>query len=428
VSIIEGISVPPSWTLHAFGRVTSRVQIAGRPDLEPLSVFLDEGVVPRSSREDNHNQLGEDLGKYLVVQPGDIVFNKLRTWQGGLGVSRHEGIVSPAYFVCRPTSDYDPRYLHYLLHSQPYLQELTRISKWMPPSQFDIGWEQLRLLPVIAPNRVAQGAIADYLDKETVRIDALIAKKRRIIDILNEQERSWSIRLVLGDLGDEAGSTSPSGQYRAVPIGWRETALRHLGCDVQTGPFGSQLHAEDYVANGWPVVNPMNIVGGRIIATEHMTVSNEKRQELCRHMLRPGDIVFGRRGEMGRAGLVDDSQNGWLCGTGSLRLRLHDSYLLPEYLKLLLETPAARAYFELASVGSTMDNLNSEIVLAFPTLIPPTSTQREIVQAVERRRRLADVTQERLTRQIRLLVERRQTLITAAVTGELEVPIPEAVV
>jgi type I restriction enzyme, S subunit len=427
VSIIDGIAVPPSWTLHLFGRVTSRVQLAGRPDLEPLSVFLDDGVIPRSSREDNHNQLGEDLGKYLVVQPGDIVFNKLRTWQGGLGVSRYEGIVSPAYFVCRPTSEYDPRYLHYLLHSQPYLQELTRISKWMPPSQFDIGWEQLRLLPVLAPHRVAQSAIADYLDRETARIDAVIVRKQRMIDLLNEQARSWSIRLVLGDLGDEAGSVSPSGLYRAVPTGWQETALRHLGCDVQTGPFGSQLHAEDYVTGGWPVVNPMNIVGGQIVATEHMTVSNEKHQELCRHMLRLGDIVFGRRGEMGRAGLVEDSQDGWLCGTGSLRLRLHGSYLLPEYLKLLLETPAARAYFELASVGSTMDNLNSEIVLAFPALIPPTTAQREIVQAVAHRRRLADVTQERLTRQIRLLVEHRQALITAAVTGELKITIPEAV-
>src|SRR5258708_2906514 len=166
MSIISTLVVPLSWKLCPFGRVAPRVQGTGRPDLEPLSVFLDESVVPRSSREDNHNHLGEDLGKYLIVQPGDIVFNKLRTWQGGLGVSRHEGIVSPAYFVCRPTSEYDPRYLHYLLRSQPYLQELTRISKWMPPSQFDIGWEQLRLLPAFAPHQLFQTAIPTYIARE----------------------------------------------------------------------------------------------------------------------------------------------------------------------------------------------------------------------------------------------------------------------
>src|SRR5690606_24552908 len=112
------------------------------------SVYLDAGVVPRSTRDDNHNRLGADLSSYLVVEPGDIVFNKLRTWQGGLGMSRFRGIVSPAYFVCRPIRQFEPRFLHYLLRSAPYLAEFTRISKFMPPSQFDILWDDLRLVPI----------------------------------------------------------------------------------------------------------------------------------------------------------------------------------------------------------------------------------------------------------------------------------------
>jgi hypothetical protein len=81
-----------------------------------------------------------------VVRPGDVVFNKLRTWQGGLGVSRHLGVVSPAYYVCRPVPDIDSRYYHYLLRSAIYLAELTRLSKFMPPSQFDIAWDDLKTL------------------------------------------------------------------------------------------------------------------------------------------------------------------------------------------------------------------------------------------------------------------------------------------
>ena len=143
--MLKSVVFPADWTTIPFGRVAPRVQDSGRPDLESLSVFLGAGVVPRSSREDNHNQLGEDMGKYLVVEPGDIVFNKLRTWQGGLGASKYLGLVSPAYFVCRPKPNFDPTFLQYLLLSSTYLQELTRISKWQPPSQFDIGWEQLKL-------------------------------------------------------------------------------------------------------------------------------------------------------------------------------------------------------------------------------------------------------------------------------------------
>ncbi len=152
------------WLRSRLDRVLVRSKEAGQPDWQPLSVFLADGVVPRAGREDNHNRLGADLSNYLLVRPGDIVFNKLRTWQGGLGRSSFQGIVSPAYFVCRPSAEVDTRYLHYLLRSSSYLAELTRLSKFMPPSQFDIAWEDLRTLPVLIPPSPQQRAIADYLD------------------------------------------------------------------------------------------------------------------------------------------------------------------------------------------------------------------------------------------------------------------------
>jgi len=303
------------------------------------------------------------------------------------------------------------------------IEEFAKRSKGIRPSQWDLPWDEFRNIRVLLPPLTDQRAIADFLDDETTRIDAIITRKQSMIELLSEQTRAWAIRLVLGDLDKEAGETSASWLYRVVPTGWHETALRHLGCDVQTGPFGSQLHAEEYVEDGWPVVNPMNIVEGEIVAVEGMTVSDEKRSELARHILQPFDIVFGRRGEMGRAGMVTEGQEGWLCGTGSLRLRLkvRSSCLLPSYLKLLLETPVAKSYFELSSVGSTMDNLNSEILLAFPTLVPPLTEQAQIVEAVRDRRRIADTAKNSLCTQIELLVERRQALITAAVTGALDV-------
>ena len=138
----------PSWRAEPLGRIAPQFKQIGQPYLEPLSVFLGAGVVPRREREDNHNRLGESLDRYLVVQPGDIVFNGLRTWQGGLGVSNYSGIVSPAYIVCRPKFFVEPQFLHYVLRSQPYLAEFTRLSKFMPPSQFDILWDDLRRVPI----------------------------------------------------------------------------------------------------------------------------------------------------------------------------------------------------------------------------------------------------------------------------------------
>ncbi len=322
--------------------------------------------------------------------------------------------------LLRPSQEVDGRYLFWALTSRLSREQFSASANGI--TRFGLRYDSFGEVRVPLPPLACQCAIADYLDRETARIDALIEKKRRMIELLEEQTHAWSVRLVLGDLGGTKGSTSPSGLYRVVPDGWKETALRHLHCSVQTGPFGSQLHAEEYVEGGWPVVNPMNLVEGEISAVETMTVSDQKRTELARHILAPGDIVFGRRGEMGRAGLAEEAHRGWLCGTGSLRLRLRSTLITPTYLKLLLETPVARAYFELASVGSTMDNLNSEIVLALPTLVPPIATQDRIVEDVHARRETAEALRGRLERQIGLLQEHRQALITAAVAGELDVP------
>jgi type I restriction enzyme S subunit len=193
--LLAEIDVPRGWDWKRLWAATPRVQEIGRPDAEPLSVFLGAGVVPRSSRSDNHNQLGEDLSKYQIVEPRDVVFNKLRTWQGGLGVSNHHGIVSPAYFVCRPDNGWHARYLHYLLLSSPYLAELTRLSKFMPPSQFDIPWEMLRTLPLLHPPLAEQHRIADFLDTETARIDLLEELRSMQAIQLDEHQASWRSQL-----------------------------------------------------------------------------------------------------------------------------------------------------------------------------------------------------------------------------------------
>lgn len=385
-----------------------------------------EAVWPRGLDSSRRKAKGDASTGYTRFLEGDIVVPKITpTFQAdratiAAGLEGGVAAGTTELHVVRPGPRVVGRYVRYLLASRPFLHggeaEMIGVAgqKRVPDA-----W--LRDFPLWITDTTQQRAIADYLDAETARIDALIAKKRRLIELIRERVRADLLRLVLGD-GVREGSASPSGIYRIVPAGWSETSLRHLGCDVQTGPFGSQLHAEEYVEGGWPVVNPLNLVSGEIEAVEHMTVSDEKRRELARHTLRPGDIVFGRRGEMGRAGLVTREHDGWLCGTGSLRLRLIGEFLIPDYLALLLGTAPARSYFQLASVGSTMDNLNSEIVLAFPALIPPRDTQSRIVAEVREMSGLGTRAGQHLEDQIDLLVEHRQALITAAVTGELSVP------
>jgi type I restriction enzyme S subunit len=190
ISNLGNQKIPVEWKCIPLGRMGKRISHSGFPDLEPLSVYLNVGVIPRSSRSDNKNQLGSDMSKYQKVLDGDLIFNKLRTWQGGFGVAKQTGIVSPAYYVFRFDNEkIIPEYVDLLLKSPLYLAAITRVTKWMPPSQFDTSWEDLKAIPIIFPNIKEQQAI---LEKSRIleSIKTAEAKLHNLIDLYNQLGRS----------------------------------------------------------------------------------------------------------------------------------------------------------------------------------------------------------------------------------------------
>ncbi len=406
MSILTPVLAQSAWESFPLGWLAPRVQIAARPDLQTLSVFLDEGVVPRASREDNHNRLGEDLAKYLVVHPGDIVFNKLRTWQGGLGVSQYEGIVSPAYFVCRPRESLEPRYLHYLLRSAPYLQELKRVSKWMPPSQFDITWDQLRLLPVITPPVSSQRAIADYLDAETARIDALIEKKRRMAELLEDKRAALAASLT-------------------APPGCEYSALRRYSASAADGPFGSSLKTEHYSAGGARVIRLGNIGVARWRDRDPVFIPLDYWAMLSQHHADRGDVVIAGLGDEGKPvgrSCVVPILGPALVKADCYRVRVRRDLADPRFLAWYLSSPRGLGESERIADGSTRPRLTLSKALALPVPRLSLKEQRAIANRLDTVSGQITAVVDKVGGQLELLQERRQALITAAVSGELVVP------
>lgn len=167
-----------------------------------------------------------------------------------------------------------------------------------------------------------------------------------------------------------------------VPSDWRPTTLGEVclrgGGDIQTGPFGSQLHASDYVPVGIPSIMPQNIGDNRIVADDIARISEADAERLQRYLVRPGDIVYSRRGDVERRALVREEQDGWLCGTGCLRVRLGQGVVDPAFAAFYLAHPAVRAWIVQHAVGATMPNLNTSILSAVPFLLPPLPEQRRI--------------------------------------------------
>lgn len=163
---------------------------------------------------------------------------------------------------------------------------------------------------------------------------------------------------------------------------WYESTLGQV-CDevnglIQTGPFGSQLHQSDYTEHGVPVVMPKDIVGGRITSETVARVSVDHVDRLSRHKLNSGDIIYGRRGDIGRQALIRSDQAGWMCGTGCLRISLGESTLDPLFLHYYLSQDEVISWITNQAVGATMPNLNTAILRSVPVRFPDLPIQRRI--------------------------------------------------
>jgi type I restriction enzyme, S subunit len=167
---------------------------------------------------------------------------------------------------------------------------------------------------------------------------------------------------------------------------WRSSTIGEL-CDtgvveLQTGPFGTQLHAHDYVKDGVPVVPTEAIRNRQIDHSVLPKISPGKAAELARHRLELDDILFARRGVQatGHIGYVREAEYGFLCGTGAIRLRVRrgGSSVNPDFLSHVLANPASVEWFKFHAIGATMPNLNEGIIRSFPLQIPPMPEQRAI--------------------------------------------------
>ena len=400
------VAVPQHWRWEPLWSIAPRVKHIGHPDLEPLSVFLNVGVVPRSSRDDNHNQLGEDLAKYLVVQPGDLVFNKLRTWQGGLGVSSHHGIVSPAYFVCRPNPEVFSRYLHYLLLSQPYLIELTRLSKWMPPSQFDISWESLRGMPIALPSYAEQRRIADFLDAETARIDQMLRLQALLVTRLEERDQALRDGLI-----DQAAS-----EHGEIP-------LRRFITHIEQG-VSPQCDNSPRVADAWAVLKLSSVKRGNFIPDENKALPQHEIPSRA-FEVRDGDFLVTRANTpslVGDVAVVSGSPRRLLLPDLIYRVGLTTA-VDPSFIMHVALASRTRLRIEAAARGSSqsMVKLRGDDIREWPVPAINLEYQRQLTASIEAASRASMALYAAIKTKQQLLAERRQALITAAVTGQIDV-------
>jgi type I restriction enzyme S subunit len=360
----------------------------------------------------------EFAGEGIQFRQGDILFGKLRPYLAKVWLAGKSGQAVGDFFVLRPCA-IDGEFLHKYILTSAVIENLnaSTIGAKMPR----VGWEDMSALEVTLPPYKEQVQIARFLNHEVTRIGALIEEQRRLIELLKEKRQAVISHAVTKGLNPTVQMKDSGVVWLGeVPEHWMVSQLKFNTLEMQTGPFGSQLHAEDYVDGGIPLVNPAHMIDGKIIPDSRVSVDEETWLRLKRHALAAGEIVFARRGELGRCAVVTNEQDGWLCGTGSLKARL-SARLDAEYAYLMITSKGPVVELSLESKGSTMENLNTETLGRVKLPLPPIGEQKAILEYVDEVLGHFAALVDAAESGIGLMTERRSALISAVVTGKIDV-------
>lgn len=315
------------------------------------------------STSDRYISEEEAYGKYahFLVEDGDFIIAS-----SGIKVEYFEkkmGFVSANQLpLCMNTSTIrfrtldenvlNIRYFMYYLKSESFKLQLEK--QITGSAQLNFGPSHLKKMYVPVVGLESQKAICKKLDK----INRVLELKRNQIDELDTLIKARFVEM----FGDPVSN----------PFNYDKVRLSQIA-DIKIGPFGSLLHKEDYIENGHPLVNPSHIVDSKISVDNKLTISNEKYEELGAYKLQIGDVVMGRRGEMGRCAVV--LEDGLLCGTGSIFIRPTQN-VTADFIQKIISFPSFKKTIEDMAVGQTMPNLNVPIVSNFEIIHPPVEVQK----------------------------------------------------
>ena len=337
---------------------------------------------------------------------------------GRLGILGTSAAVNQACCVFSKPEGIDVWFWFYWLRfRRPYL-----ISLGYGGGQPNLSQELLKSIRVPTPPLHEQRSIVHFLGRETAKLNELVAKKERLIELLQEKRTALVTRAVTKGLDpDVPMKDSIVGWLGEIPSHWEMKRVAELALSLQTGPFGSQLHAADYITGGVPVINPANLISGTLVPDLDRTVDEPTAIRLGFHKLLQGDILFARRGDVGRCSLVGKQHEGWLCGTGCLRMRPCPKSAESSYLLNLLSTQGVGDWLGNESVGSTMQNLNTSIIGAIPVAVPGLAEQRRISEFLDRETMKVNALVAKVREAIDRLKELHTALIAAVVTGKIDV-------
>lgn len=420
--------VPLHWKVLPNRALFDEIKDQNYPDESLLSVTISRGVIPQkvllanSSKKDSSSR---DKSKYKLVQVGDIVYNKMRAWQGALGISKYRGIVSPAYVVVRPRLDIEPRFYHYLLRTPNFVGEAERWSYGITSDMWSLRHKDFKQIYCVLPPVSEQRKIAQFLDHKNHKVNRLIRIKQRLIELLNEQKQAIIQRAVTRGLDPDV-PLKPSGVdwLGDVPVHWDVIALKRITSSRCDGPFGSGLKSSHYSNAGRRVIRLQNIRCGVFNDGPEAFIPESHYSTLGDHDVVHGDLLIAGLGDSnipaGRACVAPAGIEPAMVKADCFRFRIKKGAASPHFLARHLSATALFAS-QVLSRGATRLRINLQVTASRPIALPPFDEQIEILRFIQSETRPLERSIQTISREIECIREYRTRLIADVVTGKLDV-------
>lgn len=403
--------IPEGWEVSQLKYATRWKSEKGCPDEPVLSLYRDFGVVPKDSRDDNHNVTSLDTSNYKVVDIGDLVINKMKAWQGSMAVSDYRGIVSPAYHVCSITSNkVNKRYLHHLLRNPAYLPEYVRLSTGMRIGQWDLGFDDFKNIPFLIPPLDEQAKIADYLDNGCASLDVILDKTRSSIEEYKKLKQAVITQAVTkGVRGKREMKDSEVEWIGAYPSNWKIIKIKWL------------LHErKDRSVTGLEEPLSMSQKKGLIPTKDMDSIPNMASSFIGAKLVYKGDLVFNKL--KAHLGVFSASKyNGLVSPDYAVYYSTGPANL--NFLELLFKTPQYINEFKKKSsgVGAGLTRLYTGDLYSIYCALPPLVEQEEIADYLDIKCAEIDKLIAKKEQLVKELESYKKSLIYEVVTGKREV-------
>lgn len=409
--------IPKNWVINKVRYFMREKSVKNHPDELVLSLYRDYGVIPKNSRNDNHNVTSLDTSTYKLVEKNQLVINKMKAWQGSLAISDYRGIISPAYYIFDIISrNLSPEFLHYAFRNPVYIDEYKRLSAGIRPGQWDLNKDEFKNISYVYPSSIhEQQKIATFLDEKVSHVDSIIEDTKKSIENLKAYKQSLITETVTTGLDPNVEMKDSGIEWIGeFPFHWKKTRIKNMA-SIGSGSTPKSSN-EDYYNGNINWIQSGDLYQKKYIEDTSRKITNKAIKEVSalKFYNAPFITIALYGASIGNVSIskIDSTVNQAVAV-------IEPNNISIDYLFYLLT--ASKSGFLSLSVGGTQPNISQTIISNWIVPYPPMDEQNRIVEFLDVKTTQIDNLIDKKEQIITEIEAYKKTLIYEYVTGKKEV-------